>query len=117
MTPRQIKASFVIRIRSATSVSRGHDRRELSFALPRSQLRRGAWRAFRLCFNYLCQTFDCRNDRLSRVATETKHKGRSRCCCNMQAAHRPDDDAVLAPCALDRDVRETPPRVCNEMHP
>ena len=35
----------------------------------------------------------------------------------MQAAHCPDDDAVLAPCALDRDVRETSPRVRNEVHP
>ena len=35
----------------------------------------------------------------------------------MQAAHCPDDDAVLTPCALDRDVRETSPRVRNEVHP
>jgi hypothetical protein len=35
----------------------------------------------------------------------------------VQTAHRPDDDAVLAPRALDRDVRDAPPRVRNEMHP
>ena len=35
----------------------------------------------------------------------------------MQAAHCPDDDAVLASGALDGDVREASPRVCNEMHP
>jgi hypothetical protein len=75
-----------------------------------------SWRGLQLSFNDLGQAFNRGTDYLAWVATETKHKGRSRNCCNMQAAHCPDDDAVLAPCALDRDVRETSPRVRNEMH-
>src|ERR1700736_362146 len=76
-----------------------------------------ARRGLQLSFNHLGQTFNRGTDHLAWVATETKHKRRSRSCCNMQAAHCPNDDAVLAACALDRDVRETPPRVSNEMHP
>ena len=35
----------------------------------------------------------------------------------MQAAHCSDNNAVFASSALDGNVRETSPRVCNEMHP
>ena len=35
----------------------------------------------------------------------------------MQAAHGPDNNAVFASRALDGNIRETSPRICNEMHP
>ena len=75
-----------------------------------------AW-SLRLSFDDLSQTFNCGSDRVAWVAAETKHERRSRRCCNIQAAHCPDDDAVLAPGALDGYVRETSAGEGNEMHP
>ena len=74
-----------------------------------------AW-SLRLSFDDLSQTFNCGSDRVAWVAAETKHERRSRRCCNIKAAHCPDDDAVLAPGALDGYVRETSPGKGNEMH-
>ena len=63
------------------------------------------------------QTFNCGSDRLTRVAAEAKYKRRPRCRRKIQAAHRPGDDAVLAPGALDGYIRKTSPCEGHQMHP
>ena len=50
------------------------------------------------------------------VAAETQHQRGSRRGRHIQAAHRPDDDAVLASGALDGHVRQARAREGNEMH-
>src|SRR5215210_2460135 len=69
-----------------------------------------------LCLNHLSQTFNRGKDHLGWVTTKTKHKRGCRSGCNIQAAHSPDDDAVLASRSLDGDVGETAPREGNKMH-
>jgi hypothetical protein len=58
----------------------------------------------RLSFKGPSQPGNRRCNDLTRITAEAQHQRRLRRCLNVQAAHCPNDDAVLLPYPFDRDV-------------